>query len=101
MAVNMKGKDLISIADLTLEEIYEIFDVSKSLKEKKYTGEPHRLLEGKTLGMILQNDQQEQEFLLKLVFINLAELVYTLVQMICSLEQVKVLKTLQKFLQDT
>ena len=46
MAVNMKGKDLISIADLTLEEIYEIFDVSKSLKEKKYTGEPHRLLEG-------------------------------------------------------
>ena len=52
MAINMKGKDLISIADLTLEEIYEIFDVSKSLKEKKYTGEPHRLLDGKTLGMI-------------------------------------------------
>ena len=52
MAVNMKGKDLISIADLALEEIYEIFDVSKSLKEKKYTGELHRLLEGKTLGMI-------------------------------------------------
>jgi len=36
MAVNMKGKDLISIADLTLEEIYEIFDVSKSLKEKRH-----------------------------------------------------------------
>ena len=34
MAINMKGKDLISIADLKLEEIYEIFDVSKSLKEK-------------------------------------------------------------------
>ena len=30
MAVNMKGKDLISIADLTVEEIYEIFDMSKS-----------------------------------------------------------------------
>lgn len=52
MAVNMKGKDLISIADLSIEEIYEIFDVSKSLKEKLYTSEPHRLLEGKTLGMI-------------------------------------------------
>lgn len=52
MAINMKGKDLISIADLTLEEVYEIFDVSKTLKEKLYTGEPHRLLEGKTLGMI-------------------------------------------------
>ena len=52
MAINMKGKDLISIADLTLEEIYEIFDVSKTLKEKQYSGEPHRLLERKTLGMI-------------------------------------------------
>lgn len=52
MAVNMKGKDLISIADLTLEEVYEIFDVAKTLKEKVYTGQPHRVLEGKTLGMI-------------------------------------------------
>lgn len=52
MAVNMKGKDLISIADLTLEEVYQIFDVAKTLKEKLFIGEPHRLLEGKTLGMI-------------------------------------------------
>ncbi len=52
MAVNMKGKDLISIADLSLEEIYEIFDVAHSLKQKLYTNEPHRYLEGKTLGMI-------------------------------------------------
>ncbi len=52
MAVNMKGKNLISIADLSIEEIYQIFDVSKSLKEKLYTGEAHRYLEGKTLGMI-------------------------------------------------
>lgn len=52
MAVNMKGKSLISIHDLSLEEINEIFDVSKSLKQKLLTGEPHRLLEGKTLGMI-------------------------------------------------
>lgn len=48
----MKGKNLISIADLSIEEIYQIFDVSKTLKEKLYTGEPHKLLEGKTLGMI-------------------------------------------------
>lgn len=52
MAVNMKGKSLISINDLTLEEIYEIFDVSKTLKELRLTGQPHRWLEGKTLGMI-------------------------------------------------
>jgi len=52
MAVNMKGKSLVSINDLSLEEIYQIFDVSKNLKEKQLTGKPHRLLEGKTLGMI-------------------------------------------------
>ena len=52
MAVNMKGKDLISIHDLTLEEVYQIFQVSKALKRKQLIGEPHRVLEGKTLGMI-------------------------------------------------
>jgi ornithine carbamoyltransferase len=52
MAINMKGKNLISIADLSIEEIYQIFDVSKSLKEKLYTGEQHKYLDGKTLGMI-------------------------------------------------
>lgn len=52
MAINMKGKDLISIHDLTLEEVNEIFEVSKSLKQKQLIGETHRVLEGKTLGMI-------------------------------------------------
>lgn len=52
MAVNMKGKDLIEIQHLSLEEIYQIFDLSNSLKLKQLSGEPHKLLEGKTLGMI-------------------------------------------------
>ena len=52
MAINMKGKSLIEINHLSLEEIYQIFDLSRTLKEKQKTGEPHRLLEGKTLGMI-------------------------------------------------
>lgn len=52
MAINMKGKSLIEIQDLTLEEIYQIFELSSSLKLKLLSGEPHRLLEGKTLGMI-------------------------------------------------
>jgi ornithine carbamoyltransferase len=52
MAVNMKGKSLIEINHLSLEEIYQIFDLSRTLKEKQKTGEPHKLLEGKTLGMI-------------------------------------------------
>jgi ornithine carbamoyltransferase len=52
MATNMKGKDLISIHDLTLEEVNQIFEVSKTFKQKQLIGEPHRVLEGKTLGMI-------------------------------------------------
>lgn len=52
MAVNMKGRSLLSINDLTLEEIWQIFDLSTILKLKRLTGEPHRLLEGKKLGMI-------------------------------------------------
>ena len=52
MAVNMKGKSLIEIHHLTVEEIWQIFELSKSLKMKRLTGEPHRLLEGKKLGMI-------------------------------------------------
>ncbi|MGE5399145.1 MAG: ornithine carbamoyltransferase [Ignavibacteriales bacterium] len=52
MAVNMKGKSLISINDLTIEEVWQIFELSAILKMKRLTGEPHKVLEGKTLGMI-------------------------------------------------
>jgi len=52
MAVNMKGKSLLTIHELTLEEVWQIFELSKSLKEKRITGEPHRMLDGKKLGMI-------------------------------------------------
>lgn len=52
MAVNMKGKSLLTIHELTLEEIWQIFELSKSLKEKRFSGETHHLLEGKKLGMI-------------------------------------------------
>lgn len=48
----MKGKSLIEIQHLTLEEIYQIFDLSKTLKEERLTGKKHHVLEGKKLGMI-------------------------------------------------
>lgn len=52
MAVNMKGRSLISINDLTHEEIWQIFELTKTLKLNRLSGAPHRLLEGKKLGMI-------------------------------------------------
>lgn len=50
----MKGKDLLSVHDLSVDEIYQIFDLAKTLKAKQKKGEEHHLLKGKTLGMIFQ-----------------------------------------------
>ncbi len=52
MAVNMKGKSLIEIHHLSLEEIYQIFDLSAVLKQERLIGKKHHVLEGKKLGMI-------------------------------------------------
>lgn len=50
----MKGKDLLSVNDLSVDEVYQIFDTAKTLKAKQKKGEEHHLLKGKTLGMIFQ-----------------------------------------------
>lgn len=54
MAIDMKGKHLLSIRDLTQEEIYQIIETAMMLKLDRQTGRPHELLKGKTLGMIFQ-----------------------------------------------
>ncbi len=54
MALDMKGKDIISIHELSREEIDQILDTSHSLKMKDKLGEIYHPLKGKTLGMIFQ-----------------------------------------------
>ncbi len=54
MAVNMKGRCLGSLYDLTREEIEEILKASESLKLQLLRGEEHPLLKGKTLAMIFE-----------------------------------------------
>ena len=54
MAVNMKGKDIISIHDLTREEVNQILDTAHILKMKNKIGEIYHPLKGKSLGMIFQ-----------------------------------------------
>ena len=54
MSVNMKGKSLASLYDLTKEEIEQIFKTSELLKLQLYRGQEHLLLKGKTLGMIFE-----------------------------------------------
>lgn len=50
----MKGKNLISIHDLSREEVDQILDTATILKMKQKLGEQYHPLKGKTLGMIFQ-----------------------------------------------
>lgn len=45
-------RDLISIADLSAEEILDIFQSAKDLKQKLKNKEPHHLLPGKILALL-------------------------------------------------
>ena len=47
-------RDFISIFDLTKQEIYEIFELAKKLKESQKKGVKHQILKGKTLAMIFE-----------------------------------------------
>lgn len=47
-------KHLLKLSDWSTDEIYEALDLADRLKREKKNGIPHRLLEGKTLGMIFE-----------------------------------------------
>ena len=50
----LKGKNMLSIHDLSVDEVQEILALAKELKAKQKAGVPHKILEGKTLGMIFE-----------------------------------------------
>ncbi len=50
----LKGKDMISIHDLSVDEVQEILALAAELKAKQKAGIEHPLLKGKTLGMIFE-----------------------------------------------
>lgn len=50
----LKGKDMLSIHDLSVEEVQEILALAAELKAKQKVGIEHHLLKGKTLGMIFE-----------------------------------------------
>jgi ornithine carbamoyltransferase len=52
--MNLKGRDFISLADFSSEEIWYLLELARDLKDKRKNGEPHKLLDGKTLAMIFQ-----------------------------------------------
>ena len=50
----LKGKDMLSIHNLSVDEVQEILALAKELKAKQKAGVPHEILKGKTLGMIFE-----------------------------------------------
>lgn len=50
----LKGKDMLSIHDLSVDEVQEILALAKELKAKQKAGVPHEILKGKMLGMIFE-----------------------------------------------
>ncbi|MFA9556338.1 ornithine carbamoyltransferase [Evansella sp. AB-rgal1] len=51
---SFKGKDFLTIADFSSEEILYLLDEALDMKQKQKQGIPHPYLQGKTLGMIFE-----------------------------------------------
>ncbi|MBR1398467.1 MAG: ornithine carbamoyltransferase [Selenomonadaceae bacterium] len=50
----LKGRDLLSIHELSVDEVEMILNFAAELKAMQKSGVPHKILEGKTLGMIFE-----------------------------------------------
>lgn len=50
----LKGRDFLRVRDWTPEELLLVLDLADRLKARQRERVPHRLLEGRTLGMIFQ-----------------------------------------------
>lgn len=47
-------KDFLTMSDLTKDELYDLLDLSAKLKYEQKNGTAHKILSGKTLGMIFE-----------------------------------------------
>ena len=51
---SLKGRDFVRVADWSGAELMQVLDVADELKGLQRHGDEHRLLPGRTLGMIFQ-----------------------------------------------
>jgi ornithine carbamoyltransferase len=54
LAGQLRGRDFLALVDYSPEEINYLIQSAIELKRKQKAGEPHSLLQGKTLGMIFE-----------------------------------------------
>ncbi|MBZ4654865.1 MAG: ornithine carbamoyltransferase [Peptococcaceae bacterium] len=52
--MDLKGRDFLTLADFSQDEIWYLLQLARDLKEKQKAGIPHEYLKGKTLAMIFQ-----------------------------------------------
>ena len=52
--MSLKGRNFLKLLDFTPAEINEFLDLAADLKEKKKTGVPHRMFEGKSIALIFE-----------------------------------------------
>jgi ornithine carbamoyltransferase len=54
LRVDLHGRSLTRVADLTAAELDAVLDLAEELKRQRAAGEPHRLLEGRALGLLFR-----------------------------------------------
>lgn len=93
-------KHLLKLLDLSQDEIIGLLDLADQLKYEKKHGIAHPHLQGKSVGLIFQNLQQEPVFPLKPVFINLADSQCSFQAVICRLDAENPFRILPVFFPD-
>ena len=54
LGVDLRGRSLARVRDWTAAELEAVLDLADELKAKQRSREPHRLLEGRTLGLLFR-----------------------------------------------
>jgi ornithine carbamoyltransferase len=54
LAVDLRGRSLTRIRDWTAAEVEAVLDLADELKANRRRGEPHQMLEGRTVGLLFR-----------------------------------------------
>ena len=93
-------KDLISLHDLTSEEVKALLELGIKLKAETKAGKEHHILKGKTLGMIFTKSSTRTRVSFEVGMTRLAVIRCSFRQMIFSLAEVRQFMILQRYLKE-
>jgi ornithine carbamoyltransferase len=54
LPIDLRGRSVTRVGDLTAAELDAVLDLADELKQLRATGEPHRLLEGRAIGLLFR-----------------------------------------------